>query len=477
MESNTARWLEAARRNRNAGAKSPGTWILALVALVAIPVAIAHGLATGSELQVIAVIAAILLGVAILFRPMLGLIIFVCLMYTRPEDSIPVLATLHLDLVVALLTALGGLIPVLMHKERLVFTPFLTMATMFFLVGAISGATHGNMTGALADFLRMLILMVLVVNLMRNRRQFNALFSTVIVCTVFLALNSIYLYFNGQALSRDGGFQMLATGIFNDPNDLAATLLGGLVLTLTRIVVAHRWAKLPYLALAGVLLYSLFLTNSRSGMIGLFAVVAGFLIAFSKRKIIAIVMAVAIIGTLMVATPGRMTNFDTQEDSANSRFVFWNNAFDYFKAEPLTGVGYQCFADLNYGHVAHNTFVQCFVELGFPGFFFWMGCIYYCFRRFPKPRSDEAMPEDAKMLLGTRLAVIGYLTAAFWISRTYDLVLYLFLALPIAQQIASSGGRDIMRLAPPEKLRDYGRIFMICMVMLAVIYVMARKLA
>ena len=70
----------------------------------------------------------------------------------------------------------------------------------------------------------------------------------------------------------------------------------------------------------------------------------------------------------------------------------------------------------------------------------------------------------------------GFLVAAFWISRTYVPVLYLMIALPLAQQIAFSGGETDFNLAPKRRWLDVWKIVAICIASIVVIAGIAYKL-
>jgi putative inorganic carbon (HCO3(-)) transporter len=176
-----------------------------------------------------------------------------------------------------------------------------------------------------------------------------------------------------------------------------------------------------------------------------------------------------------------MTSFDAGEESANSRFWFWVNGVEQMAHRPLLGVGYGGFPDLNDGMTAHNSFVLCFAETGLIGYFFWMGCIYYCFKRraesaVARHEGETGGEADAggESLLGARLALAGFLVAAFWISRTYVPVLYLLFSLPAAQLSAFAGPAGGI----PEggTGRDGGRIALLCLGSILFIYLFALQL-
>jgi O-antigen ligase len=192
----------------------------------------------------------------------------------------------------------------------------------------------------------------------------------------------------------------------------------GLALTLSRFINSRGKMRVFYAVPVVIILGAILLTHSRGGLIALMTVMFLYFLVSSRRKVLAIVLAVVCCGVVVIAAPGRMTNFDTQEQSANSRFHFWNEGIHQLVGHPVLGIGYGKFPDVNDGFVAHNSFVNCFAEQGLIGYFFWMGCIYFAFRQRSKGIPEPPAPESAATeLIGARIALAGYLSAGFWITR------------------------------------------------------------
>jgi O-antigen ligase len=447
---------------------------LAVVAGIIVPGLIAYGLGTISETIVIAMVIAVLALVAMIARPFWGLVLFTALLYIRPEDNMPALADMHFTLLVAIITLIGMLLHMMLHRIPLVRSPFIGMMTGFVICGILSGAVAGVFSAAVTDFARLLVLMLLILNLMRTPARYQAFLIVLIVFTAYLSLYSIYLFSTGVATIDSGIVAGLArargTGIFSDPNDLAATIIAGAALTAAQALQQRRAARVIYLVLLGIMIWAILLTNSRGGLLALLVVISGFCLVFSRRKALATGVAAVLIGAALVAAPGRMKDFDNKEESANMRFVFWEEGLTQLRMHPLTGVGYNRFPDVNGGYVSHNSYVTCFAELGFPAYFFWMGGIYLAFRR-RSATTDPTLPVSND-LIGARIGLLGYLAAAFWISRTYAPNAYVFLCLPIAQQFAVSDQQRLPSYESGERQRVYGGILAFCMAMLLLIRMM-----
>jgi hypothetical protein len=117
-----------------------------------------------------------------------------------------------------------------------------------------------------------------------------------------------------------------------------------------------------YVPIGGII-YALYLSHSRGGMVALMAVciVAG-------RKKIGILPAV-VIG--LVAFAGMtVLGFSGGRDvgASEDRLAAWSRGILLIRSHPVFGIGFQGFSDYN-DITAHNTFVVCAAELGLVGAF------------------------------------------------------------------------------------------------------------
>lgn len=464
-------------RAEEEGVSSPtATVILALIAGVLVPGLIAYWMAVDSEVRVIAVVLAVLGFIVLMARPFWGLMFLIGLIYLRPEDTFSQLHGMRLTLWVSLGTLLATFVHMVLNREPIVRTPL--NWTLAGFVACVVASTYrvGIDEKAAEDMTRLVTIALLIINLVRTPDRFRVFVTAMLVFTVYLAGYSIYLYLTGKALDHHGVMRAQGTGIFGDPNDLAASIVAALALALARLVSARgTMARVPYFVLTGFLIAGVLLTNSRGGMVALIVVVIGFMLTFVRFKALGVGLAAVACLALLTFGPSRMTEFDSKEESANNRFSYWASGWYMLQSEPLLGIGYGRFVEENGGMTAHNSFVLCFAELGLSGYFFWMGCFYFCLKREqsttpalarppgnPNPTEDEQRRSLASELLGARLALIGYLAAAFWISRTYVPVMYVMIGLSIAAQLALSSGSRLPELSRREQLRNIGNIVVIC---------------
>src|SRR5205814_1747355 len=135
---------------------------------VALPAILTYGFATSAEQQVIAILSALIAVVVLLVQPFWGLMFFLTLMFTRPEDLFPAIRGMRLILWLALLTMAGAWFQLFVNRQRLSRHPMLIMMVGFTAMGVLGGALTGNLEKGITDFGRLFIFVALAMNLVRN---------------------------------------------------------------------------------------------------------------------------------------------------------------------------------------------------------------------------------------------------------------------------------------------------------------------
>src|SRR5262245_3633010 len=230
--------------------------------------------------------------------------------------------------------------------------------------------------------------------------------------------------------------RLRSVGIFNDPNDLCLILTTGILACLARSATATRpLARLLWLAPIGLFGYAIMLTQSRGGLLGLSAGL--FALAFvrlgPKRGIP--LGGGGHLGLLAVFA-GRQTEFTLSgEDTSQERLRLWAEGFSLMWRNPITGIGVGEFVE-ELGLVAHNSFIQGFVETGLVGGILFFGAFFLAavgLYRLPRYAPYWAQDQDFTALRPFVFAmVIGYAAGAFSLSRNYVIPTYLVLGLAAA---------------------------------------------
>ena len=243
-----------------------------------------------------------------------------------------------------------------------------------------------HMRWSLTDFGKVVLFYLLVTAVVDSHERLRRLLFALLLFVSVLAGLSLLHYFDiwrlpalqasmqqrvvDHATGRNFELDRLqSTGIFSDPNDFAMILVVGIIFNLHFLGEQRGILRRgPLLAVMLLLGYALFLTRSRGGMLALLGGLGTLAYARWGWKKAALGVAAAMPMVLVV--------FSMREDAmtsgtGQSRVQLWAEGLAMFKQSPLWGIGYgQYYEEL--GHVAHNSFLHCFTELGlFGGAFFW----------------------------------------------------------------------------------------------------------
>ena len=249
---------------------------------------------------------------------------------------------------------------------------------------------------------------------------------------------------HGQAVLK----RARALGYMNDPNDLAQSLVAAMPLLWAAWAYRRALRNFIFIALpTAALLYGVFLTKSRGALLSVLAITLLFARLHMQRfrRTLPVVITICFGAILVAADFSGGREFSSEEGSAAGRIEAWGAGLGMLREHPLFGVGYARFVE-HHVLTAHNSVVLCFAELGLIGLFLWIGTIFACIADLNateaaalETEGDEA--EDAvKWARAIRVSLYGFLTAAFFLSRTYIPTLYNLLGLGIAM---SRIGRDM----------------------------------
>lgn len=221
-------------------------------------------------------------------------------------------------------------------------------------------------------------------------------------------------------------------GFLADPNDLAQEMISLIPLAFVLWRRNNMPGKFTALFLSGLFLLVIYNTHSRGAMVGL----AAMALVFLRKRVGNLMTGVAVLGLLGGAM---VLNFGggraISVSGGSDRLEAWSNGLTMLKSSPVWGVGYEKF--LSYADLtAHNSFVLCFAELGLVGYFFWLGTFYVCFRELatlmkPIPGDAESF-EIARLARLLMLTMVAFLSTAIFLSRTYEVTLYVLVAMVVA---------------------------------------------
>jgi F0F1-type ATP synthase membrane subunit c/vacuolar-type H+-ATPase subunit K len=313
------------------------------------------------------------------------------------------------------------------------------------LVIALSGLRNGSLSGGITQaqdfFIYGLLPFLLYSGLVNTQGKHHWIYNILaIACCIMLhhglsqKASPDGIGWSGEVLSQ--GTRITYLGFLNDPNDLGMFFVMNIPILIYLKQVTHsKLLKFLYLAISIGLIYGIFLTNSRGALVGTLSLaLTYFYFQYGKIKFFFIT---AISLPLAFFIMKKFRTIDSEEESAHNRIDAWFEGIQMFKYRPLVGVGKGQFVELN-GLTAHNSYVLIMAELGTIGFILWfmtIGFSILMLLRIFKLNEKEVYANteiikneilEAKCLF---YSLIGFLTTAFFLSRTYVIFLYMFIGL------------------------------------------------
>lgn len=361
------------------------------------------------------------------------------LVFLRPQEYVDFLKDIP---VVPLVVGAGLVSWTLLENKNLDSSQFRLLPALVgsMVLSIIATGWFGGSMLVLEKILPACVIFLLVSHISQDRIQLRRLMFVITVMVAIMAIHGIYQHASG--IGWTGAPLMLGRitylGIFNDPNDLGQALAIALPMAMYFFSTAGGFKKIAYLVMAGFVLYALFLTGSRGSMLAVLAM-AGYFTWRHYGKTAAVTAAVVIVPVLLAMTAStRLTNINPEEESAKGRVDAWYAGLHMFLEHPLTGVGYGKFVDYN-TLTAHNSFVLALAELGLPGYFFWLAflglSVEMMYRIAFKTRSPDGLDmtwqDELALAKALFLSLVGFTVAAFFLSRSYSMVLFVLCALSV----------------------------------------------
>jgi O-antigen ligase len=403
-----------------------------------------------------------------------GLLAFTAVLLLRPQDKFPALNPLH----IAEICAFIGIGPMLLHRitRRLpVFriTPE-TMALIAFAGVILATAPFSIWPGGVAevfyDYLKIVVVFVLMLNTLTTPKRLEQLTWLIIVCCGYIAARAVFDYARGINLVEGGRVNGAVGGIFGNPNDLALNMVTFLPAALM-VALTPRHSSMRRITAAGIailMLATIVFTKSRGGALGLGAVLVA-LIFLGRR--IRRGFATMALGAVLVATPlmpssfwARMETIVNEEADAvhytgsrEARRVVMEEGIDAFLAFPMTGVGAGQFKNYNPPErrepwrETHNALIQVAAETGMFGlaifaFLIVRGGLAAAQTRRLLARPRKSTTPDALSLMMTdgdrrslyaytaalTAGLVGWFACSLFASVAYNWTFYYLLALIVA---------------------------------------------
>ena len=407
-------------------------------------------LVTGGDPQAMLVLLILLLSFLIaLLRPIAALLFYLALIYIRPQEIYPSLGVLK---PVALTGFMGmGMwalrTAVERGRSRFLRTPNDLMLPLFWAIALISVLTNDPKLWkqVITSFMDKPVVHFLILGTIFTMRRLKLIILALLIYTVTLAAGGIWQHFTGIGLGGQTPIEgrIRALGIFSDPNDLAQAFVICLPLLAWFIFEEEHPIAVKALGsvIGGALIYGIYLTGSRGGVLSLAAVIG----LYARRRfgtIIAVTLAALMLIGMISLGPSRLGRISARDESAQGRLEAWWAGLEMFKSHPIFGVGYSRFTEYHY-LVAHNSFVHVLAEMGFVGAFIWLAMIYCAAKSLLELIAYAGESEEGRIGYALLSALAGFLLSSLFLSRSYNILLYLIMALSLSLRVMISERKGV----------------------------------
>ena len=368
-------------------------------------------------------------------------LLYLVLTIIRPQDYLPGLVGVPVSPVVLVLAFLAWLV----SAAKTFAAPQFLILPVFLLVLMVSQVVNGWSGGALdelAKFGPTVVAFFVLAACCTSQHRVVVAMAVFVLCAVVLALHGVEqadtgVGWTGIPIGEDGRIQYV--GIFNDPNDLGLLFAATLPMAVFLSRRGGFFGRIFWLAAAALLLYGTYLTNSRGAMLSVL-VVAGIYIWRRRGMVTAGVLGVIGLACMQVLS-SRMQDLDVDDESAYGRVDAWYSGLHMFMSHPVFGVGAGNFTEYN-DLTAHNSFVLVLAETGFVGYILWLAFVSYGFlmmlavlRHKPDPAAGPEQADEWRGECGIAFTLLsslcGLFTSAFFLSRSYTVVMYLLIAVVV----------------------------------------------
>jgi O-antigen ligase len=396
--------------------------VASLVALISVPAAVGLVLGMG-------------VAIAVFYKPFSGLIIYIILLFIRPQEFIPQLAKLRIMLILATIILLTFFIHKIFRKEKISFLPtrqhFIMLLLLLIVpVSNIVNFRLSNAWNGFNEFLTYFLLFFIITNIVDSFDKLKKVSWTILVGTILISMNGLIMAFRGVDLIGNESVQgrIRWIGIFGDPNDFALMINSFLPFVLINLFEksVKKYQKLVLLLIGALFLTAVYYTNSRGGFVALMLMIGYF--AVKRWGVLRGVAAgLAFIAIGLVLAPSRMAEISPYGQSASGRVYAWIDGLVMLKSRPVFGIGYQNF-ELYHVRAAHSAYIECMAELGLVGYFTWIALLYttYAGLRVIEYRDVPSYSKYARIL---QISLIGFLGSAIFLSQAYSPILYIIIAL------------------------------------------------
>jgi O-antigen ligase len=387
-------------------------------------------------------------------------LIFIVSWFLHLPARIPALGAVRFDLLLIVVICL--LFFINDNKDRiqaLVSDSYRKINHFILLIIVITPFSHwpgSALKTGFPTFAKAVVFFYFTVWFIQTESRLKTFITVFVLCQSFRVVEPFYLhvttgYWGNQSYIGDGNFMQRLSGAPFDvvnPNGLAFVILMLIAFILYLCKENYLW-KVYALVFVPLALYVLYLTGSRSGMLGLAVIVLVFIFQSQKKVLVAIpilLVSVFLILHMQGTFKDRyLSIFD--DDTKNSRTATHriDGIFDDIAVgmnHPVFGHGLGTSGEANFNYagrtvISHNLYAEVFQELGIVGLVYFLTIITGIFKNLrspPLPGESPFTRDLRKSLFIFAIMNVFFAMASFGLS-SYEWYLLTALSLLVSQRL------------------------------------------
>ena len=386
------------------------------------------------------------------------ILLFMILVFWRPQDwlmpwlvGIPILDVIMF----------AALLSLTMEWDKLRNKSLRSMPQVYLLIGLwfatlmshVANTNFAALVETLPETYKFSFFTIMLFLMLDRPSRLRAAAAVFVSMTCLMAVHALLQEsrgygFAGQIPTRgwrivDGEYIMMFRskffGIFEDPNDLAQIMATAIPFAFALPSRKSWWGFLLACGISWLLIEAIMTTRSNGGQIALLGVLVymAFLV-LPARWLPRLSGALIVLGLMAIPFSGPILG-----PTARERVLFWGAANQAFKTHLFFGVGHGRGIEYTYWHVAHSAYVNCYLELGFFGYWFWyillqLGVVSAWRSKAVLAKAKGREIEWLRRFSGLSLAAMtGFALSSYFLSRAFAYpMFFLFAMLGVLPTIA-----------------------------------------
>jgi O-antigen ligase len=389
-----------------------------------------------------------------------ALVAFFVVYCARPEDWIHPLALIHLAKITGTLAVVAFLMTLGSGKRGLPrdMLYFALLIAQLWLTVPFSTVWRGGAFWRTLEFSKLLLILPVMLVAACTLRRLRGLIFVQAGSAAVIAVVSIVEHRHVRNLAAGERLLGAVGGFYDNPNDLAAALSIALPFCLAFALRKNAgWRRLPWVLSILTMTYTVFLTESRSGLLALAASLGACLWEFGVRggrRYLLVIGGGAALVLALTAGHGLRARFAgtfgsdlatseerTAHGSALQRREMLRKSIDVTLQHPLFGVGPGNFTSINGSwKETHNNYTQLSSEGGIPALILFLIIVWRAFANLRETRRVGGKgSEEVLWASALKASLLGFMVGSFFASVAYLLFPYFLLGYAsILREVVSS---------------------------------------